>query len=125
MNLELSTNEEPIDLAALLDKHVQAADLAIISLQRFPASFTTTRLLADIGMVRKELPQVRSFIHDTYHKVLIDPGDDQYLVLHAIEERLEYILRTATPDNTTVAQIDLLVCTIEKGLHIVSHLTSP
>src|SRR5262245_41336877 len=125
MKMEPSTNEEPIDLAALLDKHIQAADLAIISLQHFPESFTTTRLLADIGMVRKELSQVRSFIHDTYHKVLIDPGDDEYLVLHAIDERLEHALRTATPANTTLVQIELLVCTIEKGLHIASHLTSP
>jgi hypothetical protein len=125
MNLEQSASEKPIDLAALLDKHLQAADLAIISLQNLPESFMTARLLADIGMIRKELSQVGWFIHHTYRKVLIDPGDDDYLILHAIDQRLEYALRTAKPDNTNLDQIDLLVSTIEKGLHIVRHLTSP
>lgn len=125
MNLEQSASEKPIDLAVLLDKHLQAADLAIIFLQNLPESFTTIRLLADIGMVRKELSQVGCFIHDTYRKVMIDPGDDDYLVLHAIDQRLEHALRTATLNNTNVDQIDLLVSTIEKGLQIVRHLVSP
>lgn len=125
MNRKWSTNEPPIDLATLLDKHVRAADLAITSLQHLPESFTTIRLLADIGVARKELSQIKSYIHDTYRRVTIEPGDDDYLVLHAIEERLGHALRTVIADSTSEDQIDLLVSTIEKGLHIVSHLTSP
>lgn len=125
MNRKWSTNEPPIDLATLLDKHVQAADLAITSLQHLPESFMTIRLLADIGVARKELSQVRSYIHDTYRSVTIEPEDDDYLILHAIEERLEHALGTAIMDSTSEDQINLLVSTIEKGLQIVSHLTSP
>jgi|SRR5215467_6816642 len=125
MNRKWSTNEPPIDLATLMDKHVRAADLAITSLQHLPESFTTIRLLADIGVARKELSQVQSYIQDTYRSVTIEPGDDDYLILHAIEERLEHALRTTIMDNTSEDQINLLVSTIEKGLHIVSHLTSP
>ena len=125
MNHKSSTNEPPLDVAVLLDKHVRAADLAITSLLRLPESFTTIRLLADIGVARKELSEVKSYIHDTYRSVTIEPGDDDYLVLHAIEERLERTLRTAMADGPSEDQINLLVSTIEKGLHIVSHLTSP
>ena len=125
MNRKWSTNEPPIDLATLVEKHVRAADLAITSLQHLPESFTTIRLLADIGVARKELSQVKSYLHDTYRSVTIEPADDDYLILHAIEERLEHALRTAITDSTSEDQISLLVSTIEKGLHIVSHLTSP
>jgi hypothetical protein len=125
MNLGKSVNETPIDLAGLLDKHIRAADLAITLLQRLPESFMTVRLLAEIFVVRKELSEITSYVHDTYHNVTIDPVDDDYLVLHAIEERLERVLRTATPETISVDQIDLLVSTIEKGLNIASNLTTP
>src|SRR5262249_16028619 len=106
MNRKWSTNEPPIDLATLLDKHVRAADLAINSLQDLPESFTTISLLADIGVARKELSQIKSYIHDTYRRVTIEPGDDDSLVLHSIEERLGHALRTVIADSTSEDQID-------------------
>jgi len=117
--------ETPIDLETLIDKHLEAGDLAIIILQRLPVSVATAGLLAEILVARNEMSVVKSHMVGARAKFIIEPADDDYLILKAIDQRLDRVLQTTGMAFTNVDHIGILVHTINRGLEIACNLTAP
>ena len=119
-----SAQEFPLDLGGELEKELIAAELLIADLQSRPVSPDTAGLLAETILLRNHLALLKTYVLTTYRKVIIDPADDDYLILKAISSRLDNSILGSGLANTSTEHIHLLVNTIRKGLQIADNLTA-
>jgi|SRR5215472_3844378 len=117
--------ERPIDLEIHIDKQLQASDLLVTALRRRDSSPDSAALLAEILVARNQLLLLRSHISTTYGKVLIDPADDDYLILRAIDARLDNAMFKNGIAHAPLDDIGLLVNTIRRAVQIADRLTAP
>ena len=68
---------------------------------------------------------LRSHISASYGKVLIDPADDDYLVLRAIDARLDNAILKNVIAHAPTDDLALLVNTIRRAVQIADSLTAP
>jgi hypothetical protein len=120
----VSTQEFPLDLGAEIEKELIAVELLIADLRSRPVSPDTAGLLAETILLRNHLALLKTHVLTIYRKVIIDPADDDYLILKAISSRLDNAILSSGLANTSTGHIHLLVNTIRKGLQIADNLTA-
>lgn len=117
--------ERPVDLEINIDKQLQASDLLVAALRRRDSSPDSAALLAEILVARNQLVLLRSHISATYGKVIIDPADDDYLILRAIDARLDNAILKNDIAHAPIDDLGLLVKTIRRAVQIADSLTAP
>lgn len=117
--------ERPIDLEIHIDKQLQASDQLVAALRQRDSSPDSAVLLAEILVARNQLLLLRSHISATYGKVIIDPADDDYLILRAIDARLDSAILRNGIAHAPTDDLGLLVNTIRRALQIADRLTAP
>jgi len=117
--------ERPIDLEIHIDKQLQASDQLVAALRQRDSSPDPAGLLAEILVARNQLLLLRSHISATYGKVIIDPADDDYLILKAIDARLDNAILRNGIAHAPIDDLVLLVNTIRRALQIADSLTAP
>lgn len=117
--------ERPVDLEIHIDKQLQASDLLVAALRQRDSSPDSTALLAEILVARNQLVLLRSHISANYGKVIIDPADDDYLILRAIDSRLDNAILKNGMAHAPINDLGLLVNTIRRALQIADSLTAP
>lgn len=123
MDAQLNMKEYPIDLGEQIAKGIEAAEMLITALEKHPVSSETAGLLAETAVTRDHLILLRVHIKAAYHTLVIAPEDDDYLILQAINTRLDNALRRTHPAENA-AYISLLLATIKKSAEIVDNLTA-
>jgi hypothetical protein len=123
-DFETLRRELPIDLAAQIEKELIAAEVLISILRAQPVSTETAGLLAETLLIRNHLQLLKSYVLATYSRVIINPSDDDYLILKAISDRLDNAILTSGLASTAPEHLHLLVDTIRKGLEIADTLTA-
>lgn len=124
LDFEGLARELPIDLGTQIEKEIVAIELLIASLRSEAMSADIAGLLAEAVLLHNHLTLLKTHILTTYKRVLIDPADDDYLLLKAIGGRLDHAILTSGLMNTAPEHLHLLVSTIRKGLQIADNLTA-
>lgn len=121
---ENSRRDLPIDLGAQIEKELIAADVLVSILRAQANSPEIAGLLAETILIRSHLALLKSYVLTTYSRVIIDPADDDYLILKAISDRLDNAILTSGLASTAPEHLHLLVDTIRKGLQIADNLAA-